>query len=278
MNNEEYPDQIAVFKGFKVTKVYHKTWQINDHNIDYVYLLEGEDKSLVIDTGIGIGNLKNIILSLTDRPLIVVNTHGHVDHASGNPNFKKIYANIEDFDLIRQHCSGRLRKLFFEHGRVSKSLIVEGLVEQRDYKLTPVKDGFTFELGNRTVKVISLPGHSQGSICLLDVKHRTLFSGDSIVAGPVLIYKSPYLNSTTVKTFLDGLTRLAKQSNMFNIIYPSHHKIPISNEYLSELIDACMDLINGKGRGEPFVDSIFGSGLLYQKGRGIIAYSKDRII
>lgn len=76
---------------FTVNEVSEKVWVISDHNIDNIYLIEGKDSALLVDTGIGVADLVSAVKKLTDKPLIVVNTHGHPDHCGANYQFEKVY-------------------------------------------------------------------------------------------------------------------------------------------------------------------------------------------
>src|SRR5262245_39624199 len=69
---------------FTAKQIANKTWLIDDHGIDNIYLLEGKDSALLIDAGFGLANLKSFVGQLTSKPLIIVNTHGHPDHAGGD--------------------------------------------------------------------------------------------------------------------------------------------------------------------------------------------------
>ena len=73
-------------------KLDSKTWIIQFMNgTEYMYLLEGDEKALLLDTGYGTGTLRAFVENLTDKPVIVANTHYHPDHAGGNGEFEKVY-------------------------------------------------------------------------------------------------------------------------------------------------------------------------------------------
>lgn len=72
---------------FTTHKIAPNTWAIDDNGIDVIYLIAGTEHALLIDTGMGIGDLAAEVQKLTSLPLIVANTHGHIDHVSGNGQF-----------------------------------------------------------------------------------------------------------------------------------------------------------------------------------------------
>src|SRR5580765_436826 len=86
---------------FSATKAGEGLWIISDHGSDNIYLVEGNDKAMLIDTGLGVARLSAFVKTLTTKPLIVVNTHGHPDHAGGDFEFKAVYANSADFSSIQ---------------------------------------------------------------------------------------------------------------------------------------------------------------------------------
>ena len=69
---------------------------ISDFGIANCYLLIGEERALLIDCGLGIGDIKGAVEKITDKPILVVATHGHVDHAGGDGQFEKIYVHTLD--------------------------------------------------------------------------------------------------------------------------------------------------------------------------------------
>ena len=74
---------------FKVKKISEKVWRISDNDIDNIYLVEGRDSAMLIDNGVGAVNLIDFVKSITQLPLIVVNTHSHPDHTGSNHQFSR---------------------------------------------------------------------------------------------------------------------------------------------------------------------------------------------
>jgi hydroxyacylglutathione hydrolase len=141
---------------FKVQALAEGVWRIDDHGGDNVYLVAGNDKALLIDTGTGTGDLAACVRQITTLPVTVVNTHGHPDHVGGNFQFDAISAHPADFEMIVRFSSRENRA-----------------------DLAPVNAGHVFDLGGRRLEVIETPGHTKGSICLLDAAHKRLFTGDN---------------------------------------------------------------------------------------------------
>ena len=132
------------------------------------YLVVGKDRACVIDTMNGYNDLYQAVRKLTDKPLTVVNTHGHPDHIFGNVYFEEALMSPEDLGLARQFTEDpEFLKLCGEHG----------------WTMPPfraVRPGDMIDLGGRTLEVFALPGHTPGSILLLLREDRILFTGDAI--------------------------------------------------------------------------------------------------
>lgn len=132
------------------------------------YLVVGEKRACVIDTMNGYNDLYRAVREITDKPLTVVNTHGHPDHIYGNMFFREAYLHPADRELART---------FAEDPEYRK------MVEERKAAFPPFRDilpGDIIDLGGRTLEVFGLPGHTPGGILLLLREDRVLFTGDSI--------------------------------------------------------------------------------------------------
>jgi glyoxylase-like metal-dependent hydrolase (beta-lactamase superfamily II) len=79
---------------FKDIVINDHIYQIKDPMGVLMTLIIGKNKAMLIDTGYGIQNIYEHVLTLTKLPLIVVNSHGHMDHSCGNYLFPEIYIAI----------------------------------------------------------------------------------------------------------------------------------------------------------------------------------------
>ncbi len=230
---------------FETTAVTDNTWHIVDPRGGVVYLVAGEDHALLIDTGWGEGDLKAYVATLTDLPLWVVNTHGHRDHTAGNGQFDEVYVHTADVPYVAESTA----------------------------KLISIYDGYVFRLGNRDIRVIGVPGHTPGSICLLDEAHRILFSGDSPRPGPLWLHLG---TSLTVQQARLGLAHLATFSDKFDTLAPSHGAPMPAGTMIEDLV-ACADgILTGEVEGKPY-ETRFGEALLAECGSAGIIYLEDRI-
>ena len=132
------------------------------------YLVVGEEKACVIDTMNGYNDLYQAVRGITDKPVIVINTHGHPDHIFGNVYFDRAYLHPADLPLAR---------MFTESPEFIRQCEEAGL------KMPPfdeVREGDVFDLGGRHLEVYELAGHTPGGIVLLLKEDRILFTGDSV--------------------------------------------------------------------------------------------------
>ncbi|MBR4758619.1 MAG: MBL fold metallo-hydrolase [Lachnospiraceae bacterium] len=132
------------------------------------YLVIGREKACVIDTVNGINDLKKAVTEITDKPLIVINTHGHPDHIYGNIYFGEGYLHPKDLPLAES---------FFQQPDFIEFCKNKGC---QIPTFRPLKEGDEFDLGGKTLEVYELPGHTPGQIVLLLKEDRLLFPGDSI--------------------------------------------------------------------------------------------------
>ena len=132
----------------------------------FMDLIVGSHHALLFDTGYGFGDLKALVRSVTDKPLYIVNSHGHVDHACGNAQFGGAYIHPLDMALAREHNGLQMRLAELETAQVPLDFDLEAYLQLGTGVLTPVGEGDRFDLGGLTLEVIHLPGHTAGSIGL----------------------------------------------------------------------------------------------------------------
>ena len=231
------PSLDQIFGSYMAWKVDSQTWVINFMNgTENMYLLEGAEKALLIDTGYGVGNLRAFIEKLTDKPVIVTNTHFHPDHSAGNGEFECAYISAgweTDAPSV------------FGEGAVPFDL---KKLPYADYEKRIIGEGDTFDLGGRKVEVLDVkPAHCNSSLFFLDRDHRMLFTGDEYESAQTLMFDNSHNPDAPyeVKERLDNLKanaeRLIGLSDSYDLVFPNHNGCPIAKEYLKhyvELVDA----------------------------------------
>ena len=155
---------------YTMTQMNEHVWMIRDEHNDTCYLIAGSDKAMLVDTMSGYVNVREAAESVTDKPLTVVNTHGHGDHVFGNLWFREAWLHPDDLPMINEMLSEPEVQDIMKANGVSGS----------DFTFHPARGGDLFDLGGLTAEVIELPGHTPGGICVLLREDRMLFTGDSI--------------------------------------------------------------------------------------------------
>ncbi len=269
-----------------IIEIAPKTWLISEYKLVNMYLLEGDERALLIDSGTGIGPLYEDVKKLTDKPVTLVLTHSHFDHDGGVKPFGRLYVHKADLSTPNMLAPAGMRSLkeCREYYVRSRGIVrnpgcedeLMQLVHDDDGKVEriPIEDGYTFDLGNRTVEVIHTPGHSKGSICLLDPKTRLLFTGDTC-NDCLLIYKDPTI--TSVEVYNAGLKRLWARQNEFDAICIGHDALaPANKNAIREYIEATDALLDGTACGKEDSDGIH-SGICYRYGGIRIFYTPDNL-
>jgi hydroxyacylglutathione hydrolase len=275
IKNDTIASATKIVSWFTAKTVADKVWRIDDHGSDNMYLVEGKDKALLIDTGTGVGDLLGFVKSLTKLPIVVVNTHGHPDHAGGNFQFQEVYAHSADFELIQRFTEKANRDSSAQRAlRSAPEMAKTILMEVNDYQ-TPapisIKDGYVFDLGGRQLKVIEVDGHTPGSICLLDAENHLLFTGDN---DNTLVWLF-LADSLPIETYLKSLENLKQTAGILNTMLPGHGD-PIDGAFLNEQIVCCKQILDGTCKGETY-HSFVGDALKCSYKRASVAFNPENL-
>lgn len=248
---------------YRIKAIDESTWQIEEYNENagvYMYLLAGKKKAILIDTGFGTIDLKKIVQSLTSLPVEVILTHGHADHIGGTSFFERVYLNEKDRQVYQQHSAVKYRK----------SMTGEDSFAPVKAECTYIKGTEKMDLGDRILKLIPTPGHTIGTICLLDVEKKRMYTGDTCCEANVLLNLD---YATDIQTYRNSILRL-KQEN-FTITWPAHHKTPVMPDILDEFEEAATLLLEGKAKGETIdLGGEFGQAMLFSWKRVGIVYKE----
>lgn len=238
------PNLVEIFGSYTSWKIDDNTWVINFMNgSQNIYLLEGKEKALLIDTGWGVGNLRQYVAKLTDKPILVVNTHYHPDHAGGNGEFEEVYMS-EGEKIDATSLEGMLPC------DISK-------LPNPNYKKIYLKDGETIELGERSVKIIeALSAHCNSSLFLFDEEHGMFFCGDELEAGQILLFDNsnnpdaPYDVKKRLDNFKKNNDNIKQIGNKIKFLLPNHNGYPISLSY----VDDAIELVNHIYAGDAVIE------------------------
>jgi hydroxyacylglutathione hydrolase len=264
---------------FEVKEIGDAIWAIDDRGCDVMYLVSGDERCLLMDTGWGVGDLPVLVASLSPLPLTVVNTHGHPDHVFGNGQFAQVYVHVADEAAARELPSAEMRTWIVDNALpkpLPAGFQFDVWAVAGPGSLDTIQDGHVFDLGGRDLEVISVPGHTPGSICLLDRQARVLFTGDSVLPGAVWLHLD---ESLPLSRFRENLQRLQGLADAFDTILPGHadlQALPLSKNLLGDLVAGIGRTLAGElvGREEK---TFAGDGLRCDFGSCGIVYRPDRL-
>ncbi|WP_373541188.1 MBL fold metallo-hydrolase [Chamaesiphon sp.] len=195
------------------------------YNRANLWLIKGQDRDLLLDTGLGVASLRQHIAELIDKPLLAIASHIHFDHAGGIYEFEERAIHTAEAQALRD-------------GDAHEALCTQpGWIDIDHFELLP-HSGFTVEqykfhaaeptqilqagdvldLGDRALEVLHLPGHSVGCIALYDHRSRSLFAGDVIYDGELL----DELHCSDIPAYCQTYERLQKLP--VEMVYPGHYQ------------------------------------------------------
>jgi hydroxyacylglutathione hydrolase len=229
-----------VFKNDDV--VFHQidehTWVGTGHLLynESLYLVEGNNKAVLIDAGKTIKDLDKIVASITKKPITLVATHVHGDHTGSAVNyFPEIYINPGDKDAVPQVMPN-----------------YKGTVKY-------LKDGEIIDLGGRNLEVVFTPGHTTGSTTFIDKTAGYGFSGDSFGSGNLLL-------TMTFSTLIATCEKTSVIMNKYGIkyLYPGHFsgRNLEMKKRVDDMITLSKDVLSGKVKGGPNPTGQMGLNLL----------------
>lgn len=239
-------------KKYKVHPIDDKTFAIEEKtmvNQGLCYLICGTKKSLLIDTGLGYDGLKETVESLTDLPVVVANTHGHVDHIGGNHLFREIWLHEADKEIFKKHLNPKYTLKLLVGDAAKPVEMVMKLITKKLLQIDSsgnyhyFGDDKVFDLGERQIEVIPTPGHTPGSVCFLDRQSRQLFSGDSVCEWGVLLHFTG--EGCPPAVYENSMERLQGLEDTFDTIWPGHHGFPVDKQYIEEYRSCAGQIENG---------------------------------
>lgn len=207
-------------KPYEVFSIGENAWTIEDNGVR-AFLFVGDKNALLVDTCFGNnGSLKGVVDQLTDKPIIVINTHADDDHTGYNCEFGAVLMHPSEFAVYQSHRPGM--------------------------QVLPVWEGEVIDVGGQSLEVIHLPGHTPGSIGLLDRKNRILVGGDSISYTPVFMFTA----ERSLQAHQESMKKLLKIQDSFDVIFSSHGPLKVEKEQIRRFIDAADMILAGKVTGE----------------------------
>lgn len=210
-----------------IRRIDEHTWEGNGHLManETIYLIEGNERSILLDAGTKIDGLRKIVEGITSKPITLIATHVHPDHTGSAINdFEEIWINAGDEVNVPQFMADYKGKVNF------------------------LEDGQVFDLGGRRIEVIFTPGHTPGSATFFEMEGRKWgYSGDAFGSGNLLL-------TTNFSTLLATTTRIESYMKRHGIekMYPGHYmgSNPETLQCISDLKKMSEEMIAGTRKGD----------------------------
>lgn len=203
-----------------------RVYRLEDPRGVFLTLLVGDSNAFLADTGTGIGDLCGTLSRLTDLPIIVANTHGHIDHTGGNYLFSQVWLAEEDHSLVRQGLSPESRQQILSLSLLPPSFDQTGFLSYEGDNLLPLGKGQVFDLGGLTVNVVPLPSHTKGSVGFFCPELELLLTGDSMSTVTYLLMEE----SCTVREYITLLEAI--ENIPFSRMLSAHERSVMERECL----------------------------------------------
>lgn len=254
----------------EVHEIAPKTWCLSEFRLVNAFLLEGEEKAALIDTGAGIGDLLGVVRELTEKPLIILVTHGHFDHDGGVKQFDgvPIYLNPEDgknmhetvkmmekmmgssdMNMMRKYFITSRAPIRYPEASVEELLtLIPERVDSPIYDWLPITDGMEIDLGNRKIRAIHTPGHTDGEMSFLDVNSRILFTGDTANVG-IILMRQPDNDTKLIKICNQTMKKLWDLEKEYDKLGVGHDAITMDKQIIKDYLDLTTGLLDGSITG-----------------------------
>ena len=220
--------------NYSTFKMGEGLWRIEDGNV-LSYLVEGAERSILVDAGVSGGDLLGAAQGITDKPVSLICTHADHDHVASAPQFGEVLLHPSEF------------------GRFLEQDIAP-------VPMRPVWDGEIIELGGRALTAVHIPGHTPGSIALLDKGARFLIVGDSISDYGVWMFGQ----GRCFEAYMCSIERMMSMACFFDTLHSAHGSPALPPDMLQETLEASRLLLSGKLEGDPQAG---GSHKSYRSGR-----------
>ncbi len=247
------------------------SYKIYERREATMYLVCGSERACLIDTAYGLSDLKALMQGLTNLPVTVVNTHGHSDHVLGNHWFydngkSRVYLNPADRPLYEEIVSGYAAMLNEPWVKETYGEFIRDVDPTAVHfpRTEDICEEDVIDLGGKKLEIIGIPGHTAGSILLIDRDEGICYAGDSIMENMWLFLEE----SLPMEIYLGALRRARDVLDRAGVqrIYNGHYShVPLTVPQIDNMISGLEQILAGSAKGEPFENRV-GSGIRYTFG------------
>lgn len=199
---------------YDITKIADDIYAFDEGGVRS-FLILGENENMLVDTCYGKDNIKAACEKYSDKPIFVVNTHADPDHIGGNARFDRIYMNEAEKEYYLR----------------------SGTAQAVSY----ISEADRFCAGSHIFEVIHIPGHTPGSIALLDKNSRLLIGGDSVQTGAIFMFGP----GRSMTDYIASMKKLRERRDDFDTVLASHAELYVSPDMIDCLIDGAENVLAG---------------------------------
>ncbi len=210
-----YQDDEVVFRQLD-----EHTWIGNGHRVynESLYLVEGNERAILIDAGTYIPGLDKIVAKITSKPVTMILTHAHGDHVGGVGPFAEVYLNAGDMTIVPHNMPNYTGQIKY------------------------LNDGEVIDLGGREIEVIFTPGHTAGSTTFFDKAKHYGFSGDAFGSTNLLVFINLSTEMYTAERIEDYMKK-----NDIHFLFPGHYSGDNLEtlQRVTDIKDMCREILDG---------------------------------
>ncbi|MBP3705475.1 MAG: MBL fold metallo-hydrolase [Clostridia bacterium] len=201
---------------FTTQKIAENLWALDQKGVRSFFLV-GQDNAVLVDTCFG-GDILSVCRTLTDNPITLITTHSDGDHCGCDAQFTEQYMHPAEFARYESRGKGAC-------------------------KAKPISEGDVFNVGEYTLEVIVIPGHTPGSIALLDRQHKFLISGDTVQSGCIFMHG----DGRDLPSFRESIIKLdaMRREGLFDTVYPAHGDAIVPADILEDHLALADEVLSG---------------------------------
>lgn len=210
------------------------------------YLVEGTQRACLLDTGAGLGNIRQYAENLTDLPITVAVSHGHLDHIGGMGFFDTVLMAQEELAIAQPESDREFRAEFFRNSEWFEATADDYAPVSFD-NVVLAHDGDVLDLGDVSVTFVQVPGHTPGIFTFYVEQDRALILGD-VCDDNVLLFAEYSLN---VSGYLAGLDKLTQYIERSDLLLGNHGFFSYTAQFVENVRESCRMILAGRDAHTP---------------------------